>query len=209
MNPASLAQLLEADRLGDFQAAIVAGIKSLITGISVQAHPGKVDVAELIARSTVKAPGVSIGWSRMRASAYMHGGYTLMVEWVAYIVVEALAIDDRRTEAQAVAFAIGSRLLEILDDNEAPFWGLDKILAPEQSPPAELKPIFTVKDARTGTTYYAVTWTQGIVDLGGSRFPGDLGEADPENGTINYESEEAIDRIKRFLPGLEVDDGEE
>ena len=209
MTPATLAQLLEADPLADFQAAIVATLKTLITGITVQAHPGKADIAELIARTVVPAPGISVGWTRMRRVPYLQGGYTLNVEWVAYIVAEAKAVANKRVESSAVAFAIGSRLLEILDEEFTSLWDMRGVLPPENAPAPELKPMFTVKDAAQGTIYYAVTWTQGIADLGQLRFPTDIGEADPENGTINYESEAAIDRIKHWLPALEVDDGEE
>lgn len=209
MNPASLAQLLEADPLADFQAAIVGGIKTLITGITVQAHPGKADIGELIAKTVVTAPGISIGWSRMRRVGYPEGGYTLNVEWIAYIVAEAKAVANKRVESSAVAFAIGSRLLEILDEEMTSLWGMRGVLPPETTPAPELKPMFTVKDQAQGTIYYAVTWTQGVADLGRLRFPDNVGEADPDNGTINYESEADIDAIKQWLPALEVEDGEE
>jgi len=209
MIPRSLAQLIEADRLDAFQKAIVATLKTLITGVAVTAHPGKADVAELIGKTVATAPGIAVGWSRMRWEPYPEGGYGLKVDWVAYIVVEAKEIANKRVEATTVAFAIGARILDILGDTIAPHWGIRGVLPPENSPPAELKPIFTVKDAKTGTTYYAVTWTQGIAALGEDHFPDVVAQADPENGTINFESEAAIDKVKRFFAGLEVNDGEE
>lgn len=208
MNPASLTQLLEVDPLSDFQAAIVAGISTLLTGVTVNAHPGKADIGELVAKTIVPAPGISIGWARMRRAGYPEGGYTLNVEWAAYIVAEAAVVGNRRVEAQDVAFAIGARLLDILDEEVTSLWGMAGVLPPESNPPPELKPIFTVKDAGKGTIYYAVTWTQGVADLGQIRFPGNVGEADPDNGTINYETEADIDAIKQWLPALEVEDEE-
>lgn len=206
--PVNLSQLLAADPLAPFQAAIVARLKTLFTGVTVQAHPGKADIGELIAKTVVKAPGISVGWSRMRRMPMMAGGYTLNVDWTAYIVAEASVVASKRKEATEVAFAIGSHLLNILDAEGTNLWGVRGVLPPADSPAPELKPIFTVKDQKEGTIYYAVTWTQGVADLGQVRFPGEVAEVDIENMLLLYDSEEAIDAIAPWLPGKQVPDEE-
>ncbi len=207
MSPESLASLLAQDRLGEMQFAIVATLDRLIEGVRVAAHPGKVDVSELIAKTIVPAPGIGIGWSRIRRAAISDGAYNLGVEWTAYIVAEAAAIGMRRVEKERIGLAIGSRILAILADNREPFWGLRGVLPPEETPAPEFKPIFTVKDASQGVAYYAVTWTQTIADLGRGHFPAVDGKAYPDAGVIGYGSIEDLNSLLGFVPGEEVDPG--
>lgn len=207
MNPVNLATLLSNDRLGEAQLAIVAALGRLIQNVKVAAHPGKVDVSELIARTVVSAPGIGIGWSRIRRAAVSDGAYNLAVEWTAYIVAEAAMVGLRRVEKESVGLAIGSRILAILADSREPFWGLSGILPPEEVPAPEMKPIFTVRDASQGVAYYAVTWTQTIADLGRGHFPASVGQAYPDHGVIGYASAEDLNSVLGFIPGEEVDPG--
>ncbi len=204
--PVSLDQLLMVDRLAPVQTAIVATIRSALTGVEVKPHPGKVDVSELVARTVVKAPGIGVGWSRIRRAAMTDGSYSLTVEWTSYVVAEAHVVGMKRVEKEAVALAIGSRLLAILGDDVACFWGLNGVYPPEETPAPELKPLFTVRDASQGISYYTVTWTQSVVDVGTQHFPAGLGEANPDDGTIDYLHAQELVEMMPWIPAREVSD---
>lgn len=208
MIPVALDALLTVDPLAPLQRAIVATIRTLLPGVSVQPHPGKVDISELVGKSVVAAPGIGIGWSRIRRLGYADGGFSLAVEWTAYIVAEPKMVAGKRVEKEAVALAIGAQLLAILGDPIAPFWGLSGVLPPEEQPQPEFKPLFTVKDAAQGTVYYTVTWTQAAADLGASYFPGFTGIANPESGTIDYDDPDSLAAIAPWIGFPEVPDAE-
>ncbi|GLR51271.1 hypothetical protein KYK30_20560 [Shinella yambaruensis] len=206
MIPVSLDQMLTVDPVAGLQAAIVTTVKTLLTGVTVAKHPGKVDLSELVAKTVVPAPGIGIGWSRIRTAGMADGSYGLAVEWVAYIVAEARVVGMKRVEKEVVGIAIGTRLLAILSDNEASFWGRAALMPVSETPAPELKPLFTVKDASQGTAYYTVTWTQVLPDVGHTYFPQHKGTVDAENGSINYDDPAWIDAITPFLAGEVVDD---
>lgn len=164
--PVTLDALLSRDPLAAVQVAIVGQVKRLLSGVSVVAHPGKVDISELIAKTVTTAPGVGIGWTRIRRAGLAGGSINLTVEWVAYIVAEAKVLNGKRVEKEQIGFAIGARLLAILSDQLTPLWGLSSVMPPEETPAPELKPLFTVRDAAQGVAYYTVTWTQVCADFG-------------------------------------------
>ena len=201
IKPQPLEQLIAADPLVPVQEAIVATLRTLLPGVRIEPHPGKVDLSELIAKSVVTAPGIGIGWSRIRRAALLDGSFGAAVEWVAYIVAEPKLV-GRRVEKEVIGAAIGGQLLRILSDDIACFWGRTGILPPADAVP-ELKPFFTIKDAAQQTAYYVVTWTQTIADIGATHFPTATSRTDPEHGTINYADADAIDAIARFLPAFE------
>lgn len=193
-------QLLATDPLAPMQAAIVSTLKMLNPGVNVAAHPGKVDISELIAKTVVNSPGVGVGWSKIKTGQHADGMFYLATEWVAYIVAEAKVVGTRRVEKEAVGLALGGRLLEILADLETSLWGRTGVLPPETTPPAELKPLFTVRDASQGVAYYTVTWTQIVPALGSSVFPAGVGRYDEDLGLIRYEDPADIDELSPWVP---------
>jgi hypothetical protein len=172
ITPTPLGDLLAADPIAAVKTAIVARLTTLLPGVRVVSHPGKVDFSDVVAKAVVAAPGIAVGWSRIRAPRIVDGAYTLTIEWAAYVVVEDTAIAGRRVEREAVGLAIGRRLVEIVEDADEQTWGLGNLLPPSADPAPELKPLFTVRDVTQGAAYYAVTWTQTIVDQGRSLFAG-------------------------------------
>lgn len=199
IEPKPLEALLAADPLLPMQAAIVERLKTLLPGVSIARHPGKVDVSELIAKSVVNAPGVGVGWSRIRTVALSDGSVSLAAEWVAYIVAEARPVAERRVEKEAIALAIGGRILHILADAETALWGLTGILLPETTPAPELKPLFTVRDASQGVAYYTVTWTQVIADTGWTAFPTAPGHYEEAGNLIRFSDDAALASVQRYL----------
>lgn len=205
IEPRALDELLARDPLAPVQSAIVDTLKPLLPGVSIEKHPGKVDISELIKKTVVKAPGIGIGWSRVRESFLMDGATCFAVEWVAYVVAEATVVGQRRREKEEVGLAIGARLLSILADPFASLWGQHGILPVEEKPGAELKPLFTIKDSHQGTAYYFVSWTQVVADIGPAVFPDPIGQVGEDASHIQFEDDAAVDSIKPWL-SIEVDD---
>lgn len=209
ITPKTIEQLLAFDPLAPLQSAIVATITTLNPGLNVVKHPGKVDLSELIGKTVVKAPGVGIGWSRIREAQMADGHFNLLVDWVAYIVCEAKSVNNRRIEKEAMALAIGARLLAILADDIAATWNRTGVYPPESTPPAEMKPLFTVRDQAQGMAYYTVTWTQIVADLGDSVFPEHVGRYSEEGGVtgvIGFDDAADIDDLAPWIPAQEEPD---
>jgi hypothetical protein len=202
--PRTLGQLLERDVLAAAQTAIVAKLSAAFDGVTVLAHPGKVDLSELVGKAVVAAPGVGIGWSRVRVDPMMDGAQSFAVDWTAYIVAEAKVVGGKRVEKETVGMAIGARLLELLNDDAFTAF-VAGMMPPE--PRAELKPFFTIRDASQGTVYYIVTWSQLIADLGVPRFPQQTATVDEALPGFVFEDDEARDAVAQFLPALK-DDGD-
>ena len=158
----TLSQMLEANRVAALVAAVAASLDALMVGVAVTRHPGKLDIADVLAGDVVKTPGVTVGWSRIRNEQELDGPFRLIVDLTAYIATEDTAdlVAKRRTDRSEVAQAIGGFVLEILHDADAASWGLTGIAPPEDAPRPELKPVFTAKSYAKGTAYYAVTWSQ-------------------------------------------------
>lgn len=205
--PQSLAQLVAASRLEAAKAAIVAGLDALMPDVKVVGHPGKLDVNDVVAKAVVAAPGVAVGWTRIRAPRDVAGTYSQAVEWAAYVVTEDHAdqATKRRIPRETVAHAIGDFLLRILSDPDASSWGLARVTPALADPAPELKPVVTMKAHEGGVTIYAVTWTQVLVDLGEPIFAGDtptLSAADDEPGA---DADGVPDEVRAMLAGAEIE----
>lgn len=186
--PASLSQLIASTRFEELRKAIVARLSALLPGVTVVAHPGKLDINDVLAKAIVRAPGIAVGWNRMRAPRDLGGTFCLPVDFVAYIVVEDYADTSadppRRVDRDIVANAIGAQLLLILSDPDTASWGLTGLTTPATEPEPEVRPVFTMKAADNATTVFAATWTQGPILQGVSLFDGPTPRvaADPADG---------------------------
>lgn len=170
IEPLSLQALLSADPLAPIKTAIRDRLAALFPGVAVVSHPGKIDISEVVGKSVVAAPGLAVGWSRIRTARIIDGGFQLAVEWTAYIVVEDRAMGGRAVSREEIGLAIGSRLIAVLEDADTHTWGVGNLIPPAPDPRPELKPMFTVRDMAAGAAYYAVTWTQTVVDQGAGLF---------------------------------------
>lgn len=174
--PATLSEMIASTRFEEVRKAVVTEMARLLKGVTVVGHPGKLDMNDVLAKSVVAAPGVAIGWGRLRSVRDLGGTYGLPVDLVAYIVTEDRAVGAgaaaRRVERDLVAIAIGTRILRILADPDTASWGLTGLTAPLPDPEPEMRPVFTMKTAEAGTALFVVTWTQVLLDQGRSLFGG-------------------------------------
>lgn len=169
--PTTLNALLEANRVDEVKAAIVARLRTLLPDVAILSHPGKLDISDVVAEDIVKTPGIAIGWSRIRTIEDIASGYGLMIDWTAYVVVEDRAnlSTKQRVSRESVGHAIGGFLIRILGDEDEAAWGLSNIGLPSAP---EFKPLFTSKSFAKGIAYYAVTWSQALIETGAPPFPG-------------------------------------
>ena len=168
--PQTLEQMIAATQLDTTKAAIVTSLGALLTGVTVVGHPGKLDVNDVVAKAIVAAPGVAIGYQRVRELGDVGGTFSAAVDWTAYLIVEdwvdRSGAVPRTTPREVVGLAIGLQILRILRDPTTASWNLLGIDVPAMDPAPELKPVFTMKTDQNMTAIYAVTWTQALVQQG-------------------------------------------
>lgn len=162
----TLAQRLAAARLAPAHKAIVASLKPHFPDVQVVRHPGRVDVADLVAKDIFSAPALAIAATRARPQREHNGEYGLEVEWTGYVIAEDKVIAGRRVERDEIGHAIGEGLIEILQAETVCRWGLTDITDPAFDGAQALRPVFTVKSYERGVALYAVTWSQTLLNLG-------------------------------------------
>lgn len=168
----TLPEMISASRIDTCQDAIVSTLDALMIGVTVKPHPGKLDFQDVVAKSVVRAPGVGVGWSRIRGARDPEGTFETVIDWTAYIVAEDKADIPAKTRMsrEAIAFAVGTHILKALHDDDVCHWGLTKVTRPAETPAPEIKPLFTAAAYGQGTVYYAVTWRQALIDEGAPFF---------------------------------------
>ena len=188
--PAPLLQLLAGSRVVQARDAVKATIAVLLPGVMVVTHPGRLDINDYVQKAIVAAPGVAVGYARLRQAADPAGTWSDVVDFVAYVVVDDLVdrtvTPPRTYPRELVAHAIGGRILQALRDPTLMFWGIDGIEPPGQDPGPSLTPVFTMKAEQNMTAVYAVTWSQALANDGEAFFGGGPfaveppGAADPD-----------------------------
>lgn len=168
IEPQSLSELIAVDPVFGLQKAICDTLHRLFPDVSVRQHPGKLDVYDVIEGETIAAPAILVGWTAIKTPRDVSGAYELPIDFAAYIIAEDYAdrAQNRAVDRQAIAFAIGSRLLDILQDPDLQCFDQAGVTPPATKPEPALRPLFTATAHGKGTAYYAVTWQQTIVGLG-------------------------------------------
>lgn len=184
--PATLHEMIASSRIEGVKAAIAATLARLMKGVSIESYPGRLDINDVLAKAVVAAPGLALGWTRLRSSRDVGGTFGIPVDWIAYIVVEDFADTKakpaRRVGREAVAYGIGAFLLRILADADTPFWGLTGLSEPMPDPAPEMRPVVTMKTAENGAAVYAVTWSQLLMFEGKPLFDGETPTPQPPEG---------------------------
>lgn len=169
------AQLVANARVFALRKAIVSHLAPLFADVAVQAHPGKIDIADAVAKGTFPAPCVAIAATRVKPEGRLSRADDFVVSLAAYVVADSVMVDGRLVYGDELALGICQAILVALSDDNFATWGFQDIALPEEQ---EGAPLFAVKSITQGTVYYAVTWKQtlyGVMEpLFGPRYEGDL-----------------------------------
>lgn len=170
LTPMPVADLIDDDKMQEVRDAIVATFAGLIPGLKVEAHPGKLDISDILAADIKGMPCVLVGWTRLRPDIMAAGQYDIEVDFIAYIAVQDWVdlAAKRSVKREEVGQAIGNFILQILTNENHECFGLPGVGRPYRSPMPEFKPVFTANSYAKGVAYYAVTWTQPLMDRGQS-----------------------------------------
>lgn len=166
----SITSLIDRDRFAPLVKAIAAELDALFVGVDVKAHPGKLDISDMLEMDIQSLPSIHIGWTKFTPSRSPAGHYASDIDLVAYVAVkdEVLLVEKKRLAREVVAQALGPQLIRILLDEDHHLWGLCGVMSPHIDRPVEFKPLFTARTYAKGIAYYAVTWTQSLIDEGRS-----------------------------------------
>ena len=166
----SVSQLLETARFAPLTDAIGSELKSLFVGVDISAHPGKLDIGDILEMDIRSIPAIMIGWTKAKPVRSPAEHYSIEFDLTAYIAVkDYVDLTAKRSHPREdVGKAIGIQLVRILCDEDHYHWQLGGITRPSLEKPPELKPVFTSKAYVKGIAYYAVTWSQSLIDEGHS-----------------------------------------
>lgn len=168
------AQLVANARVFALREAIVSHLAPLFADVAVQAHPGKIDIADAVAKGTFTAPCVALAATRMKPEGRLSHGDDFLVSLTAYVVADSVMVGGRLVYGDELALGICQAILVALSDDALTSWGLQDIGPAEE---AEGAPLFTVKSVTQGTVYYAVSWKQTLyavtTPLFGPRYEGE------------------------------------
>lgn len=157
-----LDEILSASRVHEYATAVVATLAERYPEIEVKRHPGKLDIADVVAENIFRTPSIAVAMTRLLAEQRGSGAEDVTVDVVAYVIVEDKLMGEARgvVYRDELGWAICQAMLGLLNESVAPRWGLNDISAPDH---ADAKPIFTSKSFARGTAYYAVTWKQTLL----------------------------------------------
>ena len=156
----ALADLLSASRIIAVRDAVVMTLAARFPEVQVKAHPGKLDMADVLAAGTFTAPSIHVALARLKNEERSSGAQDLPVHFRAYVVAEQKMVAGSAVPADEIGYALMLGLLDALELPDVSRWGVENISCPEG---AEGEPLFTLKIFEKGTVYYVVTWRQTLL----------------------------------------------
>ena len=166
--PLTLLEVLEASRLHELRQAVIARLKTLIAGVEVRAHPGKIDLSDVVAEDTFVAPSILVALTRFTPDMRLSGSVDDCAHLAAYVIVEDTVLDGRRYERDEIGPALCDAIAHYLArPGPEAMWGLEGVGLPED---IAGQPVFTAKTFARGMAFYAVTWRQDIFARGEPMF---------------------------------------
>lgn len=163
----TLSEILAISRLYEFRNAVAATLAVELPDVAVTTHPGKIDIADIVAGDAFGAPSIHVAISETRTPGHRVSALRdVPVKVTAYVVVEDMVIDERLVTRDELGLAICDALSAIAEDPHKARWGLTDIAPPEE---IEMRPVLTVKSFERGTAFYAVTFRQ-VLTSGGNPF---------------------------------------
>lgn len=166
--PLTIAQRLAAARLGLLPDAISATLRPLYPDVTVRTHPGRIDVADIIAGDIFLPPMIAVAVTEFSGDGQVPGQMDVVADCAAYIVTEEMALAGRAVGRDQVGLAIALGMLEILNDLDLPRWGMTNITPPRDP---RGRALFSALSYEKGTAYYSVTWKQ-VLFAEGEPMPG-------------------------------------
>ena len=167
MTALTRSQLVENGRLHALREAIVAQLAPHFADVAIVSHPGKIDIADAVARKTFVTPCVAIAVTRAKPEGRLSRADDVTASVAAYVICDTLMIDGRMVYGDELALAVCEALLVALSDDGLTRWELQNIGPAED---AEGAPLFTVKNLTEGTVYYAGTWKQTLYSVASPSF---------------------------------------
>jgi hypothetical protein len=161
------ADLLANARVKALRDAIVTRLKTRFVDLEVKAHLGKLDISDVLEKSSFNPPSIAVAATRTRPGVRLSGADDFVVDFTAYVVTDDLLVGGRRVERDEMALAICEALLIALSDDDFTRWGVENVSPPDD---AEAKPLFTIKSMTQGVVYYAVTWKQTLYAVAPANF---------------------------------------
>lgn len=164
MTPRPILDLVAASRLFDLRRAIVATLSWLFPDVQVVAHPGKIDMSDVIAGGVFAGVSMHVAATRLPADAGTSAGQMASaVDLAVYVVAEDRSYGEpkRLVTRDEIALALCDALKELLEQpsGSASRWGLSDVGYPVA---VEAKPLFTAKSYAKGLVFWAVTWRQDV-----------------------------------------------
>lgn len=166
MTARSLQDLLASSRLFECREAIRSTLAGLFPDIEVATHPGKIDIADIVATDSFTAPSIHVAIAEVRPPDYRNSGFReIRLKVAAYVVVEDRAIGNppKLCTRDELGLAICDGVIAVAENPHLSRWGLNDIAYPED---VEMRPLLTVKSFTKGTAYYAVTFRQLLTGCG-------------------------------------------
>jgi hypothetical protein len=162
----TLANLLACSRVLYTRDQAVATLAARFPEVQVKAHPGKLDMADVLKEGTFTAPSIHIACARLINDERTSGAQDLTLHFRAYVVAENRQIGGTQGltyKADEIGYALMVGVLDALELDEVSQWGCRDIGFPED---AQGEPLFTLKTFDKGTVYYVVTWRQTLMREG-------------------------------------------
>lgn len=163
ISPMTLAERIAASRLAPLPGAIAATLRPLFLGVQVKTHPGRIDVADVLAGDVFLPPMIAISVVAADPVVEIASDYSVFAECCAYVISEDMAVGNLSVGRDQVALAMCQGVADVVCDLDAPRWGLEDITSPAD---IRIRPLFTQLSFEKGIAFYAVTWRQKLFALG-------------------------------------------
>lgn len=185
------ADMIAASRVNALRDAVVATFEPVFPQFEVKAHPGKLDIADIVAQDMFRPPALAIAALRVKPEERASGSEDLVVDLAAYVIVEdgPWGPSNGLIYRDELGYAVGAALIRLLSatgPDAVNRWGLIDVGMPAD---VEMKPLFTVKSYERGSAFYAVTWRQVLYHTGPTIWDMDS-PAPPDLDTTTYVNEE-------------------
>lgn len=162
----SRVDLIQNARVFRLRESIVSALKTLFEDIEVRPHPGRIDMADVLAKDVFAAPSIAVAITKGTPAGRLSGADDVMAEMTAYVIAKDSMIGGLMVTREEFALAICESLIVALSDDEFTHW-VENVGVVED---AAFTPVFTMKSFENGTVFYAVTWKQTLYAVAPANF---------------------------------------